>query len=137
MAFGTVNNGLVAYVDDDGHLVYDHNAYADHTVLRSPDPVPAGASVLGVQQQRVKRGPGRARLLVDGVAVAEAAIPVVPVMISPIGLDIGRNPTGVSADYPAPYEFAGRIHRVEVATTPAFRPDEEAAIEVAAAERMQ
>ena len=137
MAFGTVNNGLVAYVDDDGHLVYDHNAYADHTVVRSPEPVPAGSSVLGVEQQRVKRGPGRARLLVDGQVVAEAAIPVVPVMVSPIGLDIGRNPTGVSTDYRPPFEFAGRIGRVELETTRAFRPDEEDAIELAAAERMQ
>ncbi|MBJ30909.1 MAG: arylsulfatase [Acidimicrobiaceae bacterium] len=137
MAFGTVNNGLVAYVDDAGHLVYDHNAYAGHTVVRSPAPVPIGSSVLAVEQQRVKRGPGRARLLVDGDVVAEVAIPVVPVMISPIGLDLGRNPTGVSDAYVAPYEFSGRIARVEVDTTPAFRPDEEEAIEVAAAERMQ
>tara|TARA_B100000676_G_scaffold302191_1_gene350723 strand:+ start:74 stop:580 length:507 start_codon:yes stop_codon:yes gene_type:complete len=137
LAFGTVNNGLVAYVDDAGHLVYDHNAYADHTVICSPEPVPGGATVLAVHQQRVKGGPGRARLLVDGVVVAEAAVPVVPVMISPVGLDIGRNPTGVSDAYTAPYQFSGRINRVEVDTAPAFRADEEAAIEVAAAERMQ
>ena len=93
--------------------------------------------MLAVEQQRVKRGPGRARLLVDCDVVAEVAIPVVPVMISPIGLDLGRNPTGVSDAYVAPYEFSGRIARVEVDTTPAFRPDEEEAIEVAAAERMQ
>ena len=104
--------------------------------MRSPEPVPAGASVLGVRQQRVKRGPGRAQLLVGGEVVAEVAIPVIPVMISPIGMDLGRNPTGVSDAYAAPSEFAGRIVRVEVDTTPAFRPDEEAAIEVAAAERI-
>ena len=131
LGFGTVNNGLVVHIDGNGHLIYDHNAYSTHTVVRSPEPLPAGASVLEVQQERVRRGPARTRLLIDGEQVAEAIIPLVPVMVS----SIGRNPTGVGGSYEAP--FAGRLDRVEVATTRAFRLDEEAAIELAAAAEMQ
>ncbi len=137
LGFGTVNCGLVVYVDDDGHLVYDHNAYSHHTVARSPEPVPAGASVLEVHQDRVRRGPGRARLMVDGRQVAESMIPLVPVMVSSVGMDIGRNPTGVSDAYEAPFPFTGHLARVEIGTTRAFRPEEEAAMELAAAAEMQ
>ena len=137
LGFGTVNNGLVVYVDDDGHLVYDHNAYSNHTVVRSLDPVPVGSSVLEVHQDRVRRGPGRAHLVVDGVQVADVIVPLVPVMVSSIGMDIGRNPTGISSAYEAPYEFAGRLTRVEIGTTRSFRPEEETAIELAAAAEMQ
>ena len=35
-------------------------------------------------------------------------------MISPVGIDIGRNPTGVSDDYEAPFAFTGRIVRVAI-----------------------
>jgi hypothetical protein len=51
-------------------------------------------------------------------------------MISSIGMTIGSNPTGVSAAYTAPFDFAGTIHRVEVDTERALRPDEEAAAEI-------
>jgi len=137
LAVGTVNNGLVAYVDQRGHLVYDHNAYGNHTVLRSPSPVPTGRSVLEVHQDRVRQGPGRVRLVVDGTQVGEESIPEIPTMISPVGLDVGRNPTGVSSDYEPPFAFQGRIHRVDIATRRAFRKEDEAAIELAAAERME
>ena len=137
LAFGTVNNGLVAFIDGGGHLVYDHNAYSNHTVVRSPQPVPAGLCVLEIHQERVRRGPGRARLYIDGVPSGAVMIPEIPTMISPVGMDLGRNPTGVAGDYEAPFEFAGRLIRVDVATSRAFRDDEEAAIELAAAEQMQ
>jgi arylsulfatase len=133
LAFGTFNNGLVVYVDVDGHLVYDHNSFTTHTVLRSEDRVPTGRSVLEVQQQRVRRGPGRAWLLVNGVPSAEADIPLIPTMISPVGMDLGHNPTGVSSAYEAPFAFAGTLSLATIATARAFRPDEEIAFEVRAA----
>jgi arylsulfatase len=133
LAFGTFNNGLVVYVDPEGHLVYDHNAFTTHTVLRSEGSVPAGRSILEVQQQRVRRGPGRAWLLVDGVPAAEADIPLIPTMISPVGMDLGRNPTGISTAYEAPFAFTGTLSLVTIRTTRSFHPDEEAAFEVEAA----
>ncbi len=141
IAVGTGNNGLVLYVDDGGHLVYDHNAFRTHTVIRSSSPLPSGALKVVVRQDRVKRGPARARLaLLDGneeMAIGEGVIPMVPMMISSIGFDIGANPTGVSDAYEAPFPFAGRIARVEIATTPALSPDDEAALEFTAAEHTQ
>ena len=119
LGVGTVNNGVVVQSDGDGHFIYDHNAYSTHTVVRSPEPLPAGAIVLEVHQERVRRGPARARLLINGEQVAEAIIPLVPVMISSIGMDIGRHPTGVAARPDAP--SAARLCRRDGATTPAPR----------------
>ena len=133
LAFGTFNNGLVVYVDPEGHLVYDHNAFTTHTVLRSEGSVPIGRSILEVQQQRVRRGPGHAWLLVDGVPAAEADIPLIPTMISPVGMDLGRNPTGISTAYEAPFAFTGTLSLATIRTTRSFHPDEEAAFEVEAA----
>ena len=129
LATGTINNGLTVYLQD-GHLVYDHNAYTTHTVIRSSNPVSAGAHVLGVDQQRVSRGPARVELLVDGEPVGDGVIPHVPVMISSIGMDIGANPTGVTDAYDAPFTFNGVIHRIEIETERALRPDDEMAAEI-------
>jgi len=54
-------------------------------------------------------------------------------MISSIGMDIGRNPSGVSDDYEAPFEFEGTIHRLEIATVRAMPADVEEAAEIRAA----
>ena len=137
LAMGTVNDGLVVYIDQQGHLVYDHNAFGDHTVVRSSATVPLGSSQVGVLQQRVKRGPARATLLIGGDEVGSEVIPLVPSMISMIGIDIGHNPTGVSDAYEAPFTFGGRIERVDIETVRALSPDEETALEVLAAMRTQ
>jgi len=129
LATGTINNGLSIYVQD-GHLVYDHNAYTNHTVIRSDTVVPAGSHVLVVEQQRVSKGPARVRLLIDDDPVGVGMIPHVPVMISSIGMDIGANPTGVTDAYDAPFEFDGVIRRIEIDTERALRPDDEAAAEI-------
>ncbi len=133
LSYGTVNNGLVVYLDAHGHLVYDHNAFTRHTVVRSPAPVPGGRVTVAVNQHRVRRGPAGVELVVGGEVVATGVIPFVPAMISVIGIDIGRNPTGVSDEYVAPYTFTGRIQRVVVDTTAAMKPDEERAVAIAAA----
>lgn len=49
-------------------------------------------------------------------------------MISPIGLDIGRSVAGVSDGFAGPYEFQGRIIRLEIDTERAMKPDDEAAL---------
>lgn len=136
-AFGMNYNGLVLYIDDDGHLAYDHNAFTKHTVIRSAAPLPSGELTIGLHQDRVKRGPGRARLLLGNTVIGEGMIPMVPLMISSVGIDIGTNPTGVSDAYIAPNRFGGAISRLEIDTQPAFNPDEEAALELRAAEGMQ
>ena len=142
-AIGTGNNGIVIYVDRDGHAVYHLNMFSDHTVIRSDEPLPTGPLTLVVLQERIKRGPARVRLAVadgDGAAaraIGEGTLAKMPLMISSIGLDIGHNPTGVSDAYPAPFTFTGQLTRVEVETMPALTPDEEAALEVLAAASTQ
>ncbi|MEZ5341774.1 MAG: hypothetical protein R2706_10055 [Acidimicrobiales bacterium] len=133
IAVGTINNGLVLYLDSTGHLIYDHNAFGDHTLVRSPEPVPAGEIVIEVRQERVRQGPARALLAIDGRPVSEAIIPLVPNMISPIGLDIGRSVAGVSDGFTGPYDFEGRIIRLEIDTERAMKADDEAALAWAAA----
>lgn len=133
LAYGTVNNGLVVYVDADGHLVYDHNAFGRHTVTRSSVPVPTGSSSVVVEQRRVRGGPAQARLVIGGQVVGEGIIPRVPGMISPVGIDLGRNPTGVSDAYERPYVFGGRIVRVQVDTLPPVSREDELALQLAAA----
>ncbi len=133
LAMGTINNGLAVYLDDDGHLVYDHNAFGDHTIVRSPGPVPAGQVVIEVRQERVKRGPARAMLAIDERPAGEAVIPLVPAMISSIGLDVGRSTAGVSDGFTGPATFAGRLIRVEIDTERAMDADDEAALAWSAA----
>lgn len=136
-AMGTVNNGFVIYLESSGYLVYDHNAFNVHTVIRSSVPVPIGQSSLRVQQIRVSKGPALARLFVADVVVAEGFIPLVPAMISPVGLDLGSNPTGVSDAFEAPFTFGGELHRVEIDTVRALSQDQEQALEIMAAEATQ
>lgn len=129
LAVGTVNNGLVIYVQD-GHLVYDHNAFTNHTVVRSSTPLPTGEVVLGVSLQRVSQGPARVRLFVGDDEVGSGVVPEVPIMISSVGMDIGANPTGVSDAYEAPFPFTGILRRIEIATERALRPEDETAAEI-------
>ncbi|MDH4144159.1 MAG: arylsulfatase [Acidimicrobiia bacterium] len=132
LAVGTVNNGLVVYVADN-HLIYDHNYFTNHTVTRSATPLPLGRVTLGVDHRRVARGPAAVRLWADDAMIGEGVIAELSVMISTVGLDIGRNPSGISDAYRPPFAFEGRLSRVEIETERALRPDEEAAAEVRAA----
>lgn len=132
LSHGSVNNGLSIYVLD-GHLVYEHNNFGSRTVLRSPEPVPIGSVTLGVDQDRVRRGPAGTRLWVGDECVAEGIIPELSVMISSIGMSIGSNPTGVSDAYERPFTFDGTIDRLVIETARALRPDDEAAAELRAA----
>lgn len=133
ISYGTINNGLVVFIDASGHLVYDHNAFTKHTVTRSPAPLPVGAIEVEVRQHRVKGGPAKAELVVDGQIVSGQMIPLVPNMISPVGIDIGRNVSGVSDAFTPPFTFTGKITKLVVDTKPGMSPAEEFAIAIAAA----
>ena len=41
---------LALYIDDDGHLVYGHNAFTKHTIIRSEAPLPAGDLTIGLHR---------------------------------------------------------------------------------------
>ncbi|MEO1192383.1 MAG: arylsulfatase [Pseudomonadota bacterium] len=129
LAVGTVNSGLAVYIQD-GYLTYEHNSFTNRTFLSSPEPLPLGKLVVGVDQTLVQEGPAATALWVNGRLVAKGGIAEVPAMISPSGMTIGSNPTGVSDAYQAPFAFEGSIGRVEVDCEAALSPEDEAALEI-------
>jgi arylsulfatase len=112
-AVGTENSGISLFVQDD-RLVFDYNAFDDHTIVTSEVEVPAGASVLGLEFRRTATG-GRAELVIDGERVGAADIPFVMFMMSSIGPSVGYDHgSAVSAAYQAPFPFAGDLQRVDI-----------------------
>jgi arylsulfatase A-like enzyme len=120
LAIGTMNTGMVIYLDD-GHVVYDLNEFNTHTIVRTDRPVPAGRQTLGVA---VDRGDGTATvtLSINGVACGAATYPTRLRVFSSIGMDIGRNPTRISDAYEPPGTFAGTIERVTIDVEPPPTP---------------
>ncbi|MGH1489268.1 MAG: arylsulfatase [Acidimicrobiales bacterium] len=131
MAAGTINNGLVAYIKDN-RLVYNHNYFATHTTIRSAE-LPAGDVVLGVDLDRVSRGPARVRLYANDELIGEGTVPEVAVMLSSVGMDLGQNSTGLCDDYTAPFRFEGELRQINISTERALRPEDELAAEIQAA----
>ena len=76
-------------------------------------------------------------LKINDETVGEGVVPNVPVIISSVGMDIGSNPTGVSEAFIAPFVFTGIIQRIDIEATRALRPDDEQAIELEQAMRIQ
>ncbi len=112
-ATGTENAGLSVFVKD-GHLVFDYNAFDDHTVVRSDRPIASDASRLTVQFRRHDRR-GTARLLVDDRVVGSADVPWVMSTISSVGASVGRDQgSPVSREYTDDFAFRGTLHRVEI-----------------------
>ena len=113
-ATGTENSGIAVFVDDD-HLVFDYNAFDDHTIVRSAAPLPAGARRLAVE---FRRGPNRTatvRLMVDDTEVGNGDVPWVMGTISSTGASIGYdNGSPVSRAYAAPNPFQGRLDLLEL-----------------------
>ena len=115
-ATGTENSGIAFFVQDD-RLVFDYNAFNDHTVVTSDVPVPTGASELGVRFRR-EGAAGRIELLIDGQPCGGATAPLAMHIISSVGASIGYDRgSPVSASYPAPFPFEGTLHKVVVDVT--------------------
>jgi arylsulfatase A-like enzyme len=116
-ATGTENSGLSLFVED-GRLVFDYNAFGEHTVVVSDRPVPVGESVVGVDFVRSGRD-GSATVVIDGEPSGAAAIPYVMRMMSSVGASIGADEgSAVSERYRSPFRFGGAIHRLDVQLAP-------------------
>ena len=112
-AVGTENSGVSLFIQDD-RLVFDYNAFDDHTIVTSEVELPAGPSVVGVEFRRTQSG-GRAELVVDGERVGAADIPFVMFMMSSIGPSVGfDHGSAVSASYEPPFRFEGDLQRVDI-----------------------
>jgi arylsulfatase len=113
VAQGTQNIGFSWYIKE-RCLVFDYNVFAEHQVVRSDQEVPVGASKLGVRFIR-DGGKGKITLIIDGRECGTVEVPFVLRMLGSTGMDIGRDSLSpVTNDYPAPFPFAGTIHRLEV-----------------------
>lgn len=123
VAHGDMKAGYSLYVQN-GRLVHDWNFGGEHMIVRSELPIPAtGAHRLGVHVRRIvtgdKPGPGEAvrskvTLLIDGAAAGchETNFSLGAGLIDS-GLDIGRDRGAPVSHYVAPFDFTGRLVRVE------------------------
>jgi len=113
---GTHNNGLSWYIKDN-RLVFDYNAYRDHSVIRSSVTVPTGQSTIGIKfrgKMPPTRG-GKFTLLIDGNECGSMKVPLTPIVMSVTGVQIGMNNLSpITDDYKAPFKFMGRIKYVKI-----------------------
>jgi arylsulfatase len=112
-AIGTENSGMTVYVQDD-RLVFDYNAFGDHSIATSDRPVPEGETVVGVEFRRTGGG-ATATLVIDGAPAGSVDVPFVMFMMSSIGPSVGLDHgSAVSSAYRAPFRFEGDLQRVDV-----------------------
>ncbi|MCH7789014.1 MAG: arylsulfatase, partial [Acidobacteria bacterium] len=116
-ATGTENSGISFFLDGDT-LVFDYNAFDDHTVAESTSAVPGGQSTVGVRFER-NRGTAIATLLIDGADVGSAEIPKTMRMMSSVGADVGMDRgSAVSRAYKSPNPFEGTLSRLDIEVQP-------------------
>jgi arylsulfatase len=132
-ATGTENAGFSFFVQD-GRLVFDYNAFGDHTVIESDVEVPTGATQLSVAVERSGARDGRAHISIDGTPCGEAALPLLMTVISSVGPSVGfDHGSAVSPRYAAPYRFTGTLDRIEIDADPEGKHRDPAGIAVATA----
>jgi arylsulfatase A-like enzyme len=113
IAHGDATSGYSLFVQD-GHLVHDLNIGGSHQIVRSTRKVPAGECRLGFRMSRAANK-GTGTLLIDGEPCGEMTTSdMFRVLISWSGLDIGRDRGSPVSDYPSPFEFTGKLHKVTV-----------------------
>jgi arylsulfatase len=113
LATGNENSGGSMFVQN-GRLVFDYNAFGDHTIVESNIEVPAGDCSLGVHLERDGRG-GWVELLIDGQSCGRETIPLYLVTFTSVGASVGEDHgSAVSAQYSAPFAFTGTLHDVTI-----------------------
>jgi arylsulfatase len=112
-ALGNGNAGLSLFVQDD-RLVFDYNAFGDHTVIESAAVLPAGPCVLGVRFRRAGKG-ATATVVVDDTPVGSCEIPFAMHVISSVGSSVGYDHgMPVSNRYEDTFPFDGVLHAVDI-----------------------
>jgi arylsulfatase len=117
---GSLNSGFVLYVKN-GRPVFDYNAFHDHAVLAGSRALPPGPCKLEVSVKRQMNGSGLVTMTINGEPAGEGTIPRLLVIVSSLGMDLGRSPRPVCNDYAPPFVYPGRIETVvfEVMPPPA------------------
>jgi len=114
LAHGDATSGYSLYLKD-GRLHHTLNIGGQKTTVSSTEPVPAGATRLGVAARQSAEGPRTFTLLIDGRLAGEVtATTGFVTFVSWSGLDIGLDRSSPVADYPAPFAFTGVLKKVTV-----------------------
>lgn len=126
-ATGTENSGFSFFVQND-RLVFDYNAFDDHTVLESSIEIPVGPSELVVRVRRLDGRLGAAQIEIDGEIVGSTDLPLLMRMMSSVGPSVGfDHGSPVSRRYQAPFAFSGILHEVVIQASPETYGDTNAA----------
>jgi arylsulfatase len=113
-ATGTQNSGVSFFIQNN-KLMYDYNAFGDHTVVESEGELPNGDLQVMAELKRGEKRRGTIDLSVDGVAVAHVEVPFYMGMMSSIGPSIGYDHgSAVSTRYESPYAYTGVLHEIVI-----------------------
>jgi arylsulfatase A-like enzyme len=125
-ASGTANSGLSWFIEGD-QLVFDYNAFGDHTIVSSTVAVPAGSSTVAVQFVRAGNE-GDFTLLVDGAPAGTCHVPLAMRIMSSIGHSVGLDyGSPVSPRYAGPNAFQGVLRSLVIQVDPPEAADVAAA----------
>ena len=117
-ATGTQNSGFSLFVQND-RLVFDYNAFNDHTIIESDIAVPTGSSELTLRVRRADGRHGTASIEVDGIPAGASDLSLFMRMISSVGPSVGYDHgSAVSDRYAAPFAFTGTLHEVVIQASP-------------------
>jgi arylsulfatase A-like enzyme len=112
-ALGNGNAGLSLFVQGD-RLVFDYNAFGDHTVVESEVVVPVGEARIGVRFRREGNG-AVATLVIDDAECGSAAIPFAMRVVSSVGSSVGRDHgRPVSDRYDGEFPFEGTLRALDI-----------------------
>jgi arylsulfatase len=108
---GSLNSGFVLYVQN-GRCVFDYNAFHDHTSVAADAPLVPGDRRIEVAVERRPDASGQVTLTIDGEVAARGVIPRMLMIVSSLGMDLGRSPRPVCDAYRAPFAYPGVIRSV-------------------------
>lgn len=111
IARGSINSGYALFIRQ-GRLHFDYNCFHDHTSVSASEKLSSGKREVGALIERQEDGSGKVTLTVDGKDVGETRIPQLLLLISSLGMDLGRSLSPVCEDYAPPFIYPGRITRV-------------------------
>lgn len=115
---GTANSGMSLFVQD-GRLVLDYNAFGDHTIIESDQPVPVGRATLGLSARRGEGRTAEMSLTVDGRVVGSVAIALYLTIMSSVGASVGYDHgSPVSERYDDENPFTGTLHAIDIHVLP-------------------
>jgi arylsulfatase A-like enzyme len=120
LAVGGRFGGSALFVKD-ASLIHDYNAFGDHLVLESSEPITPGRHVLSFHLERAAHDAGVGELRIDGRAVGRQTLTkMLTHWMGPEPVTVGRDGmTPVSSLYEPPYPFTGSIHHVQCNVAPA------------------